>query len=75
MLGRVSTWMGDRLGNPGAVGINPLPRLKSKNGKDFPEEGKVGAEGLWFRKAPREANIYFYIFIKFFWLHETTPFN
>ena len=33
----------------------PIPRLKSKNGKDFPEEGEVGAEGLWFPRAPREA--------------------
>ncbi len=33
----------------------PIPRLKSKNGKGFPEEGEVGAEGLWFRRAPREA--------------------
>ncbi len=32
-----------------------LPRLKSKNGKGFPEEGEVGAEGLWIRRAPREA--------------------
>ncbi len=32
-----------------------LPRLNSKNGKGFPEEGEVGAEGLWFRRAPREA--------------------
>ncbi len=33
----------------------PIPRLKSKNGKGFPEEGEVGVEGLWFRRAPREA--------------------
>ncbi len=33
----------------------PIPRLKSKNGKGFPEEGKVGAKGLWFRRAPRKA--------------------
>ncbi len=33
----------------------PIPRLKSKNGKGFPEEGEVGPEGLWFRRAPREA--------------------
>ncbi len=33
----------------------PIPRLKSKKGKGFPEEGEVGAEGLWFRRAPREA--------------------
>ena len=32
-----------------------IPRLKSKNGKGFPEEGEVGAEGLWFRRVPREA--------------------
>ncbi len=33
----------------------PIPRLKSKSGKGFPEEGEVWAEGLWFRRAPREA--------------------
>ncbi len=33
----------------------PIPRLKSKNGKGFPEEGEVGAEGLWFGRAPQEA--------------------
>ncbi len=33
----------------------PIPRLKSKNGKGFPEEGEVRAKGLWFRRAPREA--------------------
>ena len=34
--------------------IHPHTRLKSK-GKGFPEEGKVGAKGLWFRRAPLEA--------------------
>ncbi len=34
---------------------SPYPRLKSKNGKGFPEEGEVGAKGLWFRRAPLEA--------------------
>ncbi len=33
----------------------PIPHLKSKNGKGFPEEGEVGDKGLWFRRAPREA--------------------
>ncbi len=33
----------------------PIPRLKSKNGNGFPEEGKVGDEGLWFWRAQREA--------------------
>ncbi len=33
----------------------PIPRLKSKNGKGFPEDGEVGAGGLWFRRASREA--------------------
>ncbi len=33
----------------------PIPRLKSKNGKGFPEEGEVRAEGLWFWRAPQEA--------------------
>ncbi len=32
-----------------------MGRLKSKNGKGFPEEGEVGAEGLWFRRAQLEA--------------------
>ena len=35
--------------------ITTITRLKSKNGKGFPEEGKVGAKGLWFRRAPWEA--------------------
>ncbi len=42
------------LGQFGAQ-IHPNTPPKSKNGKGFPEEGEVGAEGLWFRRAPREA--------------------
>ncbi len=35
--------------------IHPHTPLKIKEWQGLPEEGEIGAEGLWFRRAQREA--------------------